>query len=292
VDERRTFRTKSGDDINYRTAKDGAWLMNKKLAHALVDEGECFSVPLWSGMQTPLLTAVIYLEETFDRESIPRLRKLLAMYMPHLTAEKSDEPTIAIPWCLSSEEGKCVQAATVECLLNLLPLKESMQLAQQILRPEAALHLSGRTITVIKKYALKHEIQLLYRSLFNLGMEIKKQFDRRATAFKAGQSMGIAYEKLYGYEDLVYTAYQLARNTKDKEESLNALVAEYNHPDGLSKHLMSSRSHDVIDMIICEIVEVGLANQPEDRKSLIVRLSPDIFEHDLERYRRIMNREG
>jgi len=50
--------------------------MYKELARKLVDEGEWFMIPLFSGMQTPILSAIKYLAKTNDIDSVPRLKRL------------------------------------------------------------------------------------------------------------------------------------------------------------------------------------------------------------------------
>lgn len=66
--------------------------MYPKLARELVKQGDWYMIPLSSGMQTPIIDAILYLCERKDTESVPILEKLVKRYSPD---NKKDKQTFS-----------------------------------------------------------------------------------------------------------------------------------------------------------------------------------------------------
>lgn len=66
--------------------------MYPKLARKLVEQGDWYMIPLSSGMQTPIIDAILYLCEQKDTESVPMLKKLVKRYSPD---NKKDKQTFS-----------------------------------------------------------------------------------------------------------------------------------------------------------------------------------------------------
>lgn len=132
--------------------------MYLSFAKRLVDEKRWYMIKLYSGMQTPLLDAIEYLESIRDASSIPRLRNLLEQYLKRRPVSERSRTS---DW--GDGEMTCfygpmdympeyVQTATIRALLTLLAKEEAVKLAQELLAQAETNGLCERSIEEVTEF--------------------------------------------------------------------------------------------------------------------------------------------
>lgn len=226
------------------------WEMYKRLARDLVDKGDWFWIPLDSGTQIPLIDALLYLAEISDRKSIPRLKKLVKRYTaPSPNSKNEDEwracrggGFVKALYGPADEIPKEVQRRAIESLLRLLSLPEAKKYTEELFDEIDIESLDWRTIKTLTGFIEKNKMAEFSSRVLKLGKTMKFIFDGCSKSFNS----------LYGYEELVFCAFNISEENAEKKEAWWILIEEYNHPDGYDKY---KRSHDRIDLILCEIVD-------------------------------------
>ena len=134
---------------------------------------------------------------------------------------------------------------------------------------------------------MKNEMSDLAPLFLDLGKSLKAAFENQVENF--GARNRLSYDNLYGYENLVYGAFRLSESL-EKEEALRILIDEYNHPD--ADFVGSSRPHDHINLILCELVSDERILTEQERERVMSQLNLDRFEKDRKYYEALKKIEG
>lgn len=248
--------------------------MHTKLARRLVDEGDLHMLWLHSGHQVPLYNAVKYLEAIKDRDSIPRLKKLFQRYQG--LPNKSGRP-LWQTYGPSDYIPQAIQTTAMKALLKILSIKEAKEFIKENLSVDILRYFCDRTMSVIANFAAENKLAEFATPFLKIGKEINGLISDKYS--------DVGSRNPYGYEDLVYAAYRLSLDLKEKEEALQVLIAEYNHPKAHWLRSESSfgldRNHDHIDLMMCKIVDEDLTGDPKEQARIISLLEPQRFQYDM-----------
>lgn len=267
----------------YPAVTGARWRMNKGFARKLVDEGRFFMIPLNSGMQTPVIDAVEYLADTKDTDSIPRVRKLFDKFTFGADTESFDGG-----WGPMDYMPPLIQAVAAEALLKLLPLPQAKEFAITALTKIGARHLGRDTVTNLLGFLKAQRMRETAPVLLDQAEKERAVFDRKLADYQGGSSRGLTYAGLYKYEDMAYAAYQLAADARLKEMALQMLIAEYNHADAnINYDHPTGRPHDHIDIIVSQIVDHDLADDPVNLSRVKALLDQRRLGKDMDSYRRL-----
>ncbi|MEK7389517.1 MAG: hypothetical protein AAB036_07450 [Elusimicrobiota bacterium] len=265
----------------------GPLTMHRSLARELVEENRLFSIPLFSGMQTPVFDAVEYLAEIKDAASIARIKALFEARSHPASRDRADASgpgyTVRFSWGPLDYLPGRLQGTAAKALLTLMPLADAKRFTTDVLSRAAKreTRISRDAIDVFAGFAIRHSMSELAPLMLAISWDMKARFELAWSRFY--ENSGISYEDLYGYEDMALAAYRLGVEPQ-KSEALRLLVDEYNHPDSdldTSHH----RSHDNISDIVLDIVNQDFASAPQERAGIIARLEPVRFEFDSRHYR-------
>jgi hypothetical protein len=289
----RGLRNWNSDRVRRATHVGPKWKMYKKLARELVAKGDWFFIALYSGMQIPLLDAIDYLAEIDDRESIPGLINLFARYTPgykNNDEEKTyqhDGLIISAGWGPSDYIPEFLQTAAVKALLRLFTEEEAKKFVKESVLRGRSLRLNKETIRLLVNFAVDNEMNELAFVMLFWGLGLRAAFDHEFECFRR-DSRHLSHDKLYGYEELVYGSYRLSPEASEKEQSLQTLIAEYNHSLG-DPMAPVTRDHGNIGSILCRIIEEDLAGNDKERVRVLSLLDPKRWKKDREYYHVIKN---
>lgn len=248
-------------------------MMHTELARKLVEENRLWQRVRYSGMQTPLLDAVEYLAKIRDTDSIDRLRRLFdrRVYGESRSGPVTyTTPSMTVTAYPDDSLASVLQSETAEALLDLLPSKEAGAFAAETLGQAGHSGLSHWAARRLLRFALAREMRESAPALL-----------RQALATKQGYRP--SYERLYLHEDLAYAAYLLSTDPAAKQQALQLLVEEYNHPDADDSW---RRPHSGIADILCQILAYDLAGDEAAKSGLLKQLDPERVKRDMESYRR------
>lgn len=268
-----------GSRLSRRTGDNGArWKMHKNLARKIVDHGAFFMAPFHSAMQRPIIDAAEYLAANGDAESVSRLAKLFTQFTP---ADSQYNPR--------ADVRAEIRAAAARALVRLLPRDEALNFAANYISQTGAVNMRGEPVISLLKLLKKQGLREVSPVLMEQARRVKEQFENETALFKTGKKRSLHYENLYKYEDLTYTAYQLSTDPRGREEALRSLIAEYNRADVGS---FRYRSHDNINIILCQIVDHDLAAAPAERARVVAQLNAERFENDMSYYQDLKKLTG
>jgi len=272
-----------GDVVRRMLGVGPSWIMYKKLARKLVDEGHWFFVPLTSGMQMPVIDAVFYLKEISDTDSIPRLKLLFGRYagaQAVLDRYHWQEGVVTSTYGPGDHMPKDVQFYTANALLSLLPPDEAKEFVISSLSSPKMELLGHNTIRMFVYFLIDTGDMSMSSLLLDTGKFLKNMFEDEWYDIQRGT--GGSYDHLYGYEDCVYGAWKLATND-NKEEPLLMLVDEYNRQESDAVKIPGMRirrTHCHIEVLLYRMIYEDLASEEMEQKRVISLLDPKQFEHD------------
>lgn len=263
--------------------------MYKEFARKLVDDKEWFLIPLYSGMQNPLSDAIDYLASISDYDSIPRLRILLEKYMSGASEKKQEHQwggyRVTVSYGPRDYISQSIQNHIVQALLQLLPINDAKEFVKEVFSRFDVRSMAHQTIETLTNFAIKNEMHEAFPLLQKHGITLKNFFDTQWRIFISRREGGVSYDHLYAYETLINGAYQLTKDSAEKEETLKILIEEYNNPDADRGNGIDQRPHDFIDFIICRIIDSDITHH---EKALITsRLNQTRLQKDMESYKRI-----
>src|SRR3989344_1103281 len=269
--------------------------MYRNLARRLVDECRIYCISLFSGMQEPIFDAVKYLADIRDYESIPRLKQLFENYT---TGPKDRNRTFQWQgFSITSISGPmdrlhaALQWQTTITLLTLLPNGEAIEFVRGVFRDVPLRYLGIDTIIRLVDFSIKTSLNDLADFFLDQGKKMKARFDRESDDWNSNRMSDhtrcFSYNDLYNYEELVYGAYMLVSKQSVKEEALQILIGEYNHPD--TGWTFSKRTHCGISHLLLKLIVRDLSGNPEEQNRIISALNPERYKQDLESYLKIGN---
>lgn len=260
------------------------WRMSRTLARKLVDEGEWFMIPLFSGTQTPLFSAIQYLHEIRDYESLPRLRTLFDKYTPGMPQGERTYPVSG--GMVTNYFGPVdyiparIQSRLAEVLLAMLPEMDARRFVEDAFSATTTGALAEDTFAALIRFAFDNQMSHLAPRFMSRAKYLKSEFDTKWRRFRS-YGGGISFGQLYSSQHLFYAVWRLSEDADAKNRAIDALVDEYNHPDSDESFCSRSRPYHYLFTIL----EDHLADEPDAQEVIRARLDQVRYANDIEKYR-------